>query len=91
MDSILVNGYGQYRNPSNHSDGAISIRETYLIPEAETFVIIHLIHAGFEFPLRFYRHDRERLDVIETDGGALESVQVDDLIIGTLLTKSMSY
>jgi len=39
MDSILVNGYGQYRNPSNHSIGAISIRETYLIPEAETFVV----------------------------------------------------
>ena len=85
MDSILVNGYGQYRNPSNHSDGAISIRETYLVPEAETFVIIHLIHAGFEFPLRFYRHDRERLDVIETDGGGLESEQVDDLIIGLIL------
>ena len=45
-------------------------------------MIIHLIHAGFEFPLRFYRHDRKRLEVIETDGGALESEQVDDLIIG---------
>ena len=39
MDSILVNGYGQFRNPSNHSDGAISIRETYLIPEAEASVV----------------------------------------------------
>lgn len=82
MDSILVNGYGQYRNPSNHSIGAISIRETYLIPEAETFVVVHLIHAGFEFPLRFYRHDREKLVVLETDGGAVEPEQVDDVIVG---------
>ena len=39
MDSILVNGYGQYRNPANHSDGVTSIRETYLIPEAEASVV----------------------------------------------------
>ena len=37
---------------------------------------VHLIHAGFEFPLRFYRHDRERLTVIETDGGGVDPVQV---------------
>ena len=53
-----------------------------MVPEAESFILVHLIHAGFEFPIRFYRHDRQRLEVVETDGGAIERIQVDDLIVG---------
>ena len=59
-----------------------NFKETYLVPEAESFILVHLIHAGFEFPIRFYRHDRQRLEVVETDGGAIERIQVDDLIVG---------
>ena len=59
-----------------------NFKETYLVPEAESFILVHLIHAGFEFPIRFYRHDRQRLEVVETDGGAIEKIQVDDLIVG---------
>ena len=37
-----------YRNPSNHSIGAISIRETYLIPVAETFVVGESVLFGLD-------------------------------------------
>ena len=45
MDSILINGHGQYRNPANHSDAAASIQETYLVPEAESSIL------GMQFEL----------------------------------------
>ena len=39
MDSILVNGHGQYRNPNQYKDAAASIQETYLVPEAESSIL----------------------------------------------------
>ena len=47
-----------------------------------SYNLVHLIHAGFEFPLRFFRHDRERVEVIESDGGRIEPEQVDAVIVG---------
>ena len=52
--------------------------------EKESSILVHLIHAGFEFPIRFFRHDRQKLNIIESDGGEIDqgNSQVDELIVG---------
>ena len=60
----------------------MSLRERFDIPMSADTFRLHFVHGGFEFPIRVYRHDRKVFTVVETDGGAVEPVEVNEIIVG---------
>lgn len=82
VDSILVNGYGAFIEPFDENQKMASVEEIFTIDESKIFVKINIVHAGFEFPVRFFRTDFGDFEVIETDGQAIEPFKVQQLVLG---------
>ena len=82
MDSLVVNGFGQYRNHFNASDAFSSIKQTYTIPSDTTNIKVRTIHAGLEFPIRMFRLDGKSITVGGTDGADILPIEVTELIVG---------
>ena len=60
----------------------MSLREVFYVKKSRKFARLSLVHAGFEFPARFFRKDFGNFEVVETDGQAIEPVTVQQLILG---------
>jgi len=69
VDSIIVNGYGSF---IGQEEKMASLQETFHVKKSQSFVRLSLIHAGFEFPARFFRMDFGPFEVVKTDGQAIE-------------------
>ena len=82
VDSILVNGYGAFIDSFDEIQKMASVEEIFTIDESKIFVKVNLVHAGFEFPVRFFRMDFGDFEVIETDGQAIEPFKVQQLVLG---------
>ena len=79
VDSIIVNGYGSF---IGQEQKMASLQETFHVKKSQNFVRLSLIHAGFEFPARFFRMDFGPFEVVETDGQAIEPFLTNQLILG---------
>ena len=82
VDSILVNGYGKYRNHTNPSHSFPSIKQIYNVRRQASRVKLRIMHAGFEYPIRLFRLDGMSLLITAADGGDILPVEVTDLIVG---------
>ena len=80
VDSVLVNGYGSY--VTEEGKKTASLREVFHVQKSQKFVRLSLVHAGFEFPARFYRKDFGDFEVVGTDGQAIEPFTVQQLVLG---------
>ena len=81
VDSILINGRGQYRNYQDESDALASVRQVFEI-SSDGVVTLNLIHGGFEFAVRIFRLDFGEMTVVETDGQPVEPTIVNEIILG---------
>ena len=68
MDSLTVNGLGQYRNHFNASDAFASFQEVFTIPKELKRLKLRNIHAGLEFQLRFVRLYGLAMTITASDG-----------------------
>lgn len=82
MDSLIVNGVGNYRNHFNGSLASGGVRETYEIPANKKQVKLRAIHAGFEFQLRFFRLDGGSMWVTGSDGDDFQPIEISEVILG---------
>jgi thiamine biosynthesis protein ThiC len=66
MDSVTVNGYGQFRNHFNASDAFASVKQNYVVSHSARKIKFRAIHAGFEIAVRMFRTDGKSLTVINS-------------------------
>ncbi|CAG5111666.1 Oidioi.mRNA.OKI2018_I69.chr2.g5946.t1.cds [Oikopleura dioica] len=80
VDSILVNGHGQFRHKNDSSE--FSIGEQFVLPYETETVELKAIHAGFEVPILVRRADSLPIYATGTDGRRIKSTAGHGLIFG---------
>jgi hypothetical protein len=66
MDSLIVNGYGQFRNHFNSSEAFAAVKQTYVISNTVNKIKLRAIHAGFEMAVKVFRLDGHSIFVVAT-------------------------
>ena len=81
MDSLVVNGLGNYRTEDGTQSFG-SVHEHYYIPRDQDSARLRLIHAGFEYQIVVFRVDGGNIIVRGSDGGMFEDIEVTEIIFG---------